>query len=40
MVFAFAIEASKPCGSCYRLAVGIRFPFPLVWIASQLARLL
>lgn len=40
MVFAFAIEASKPCGACFRMAVGVYVPLPLVWIASQVARLL
>ena len=40
MTLTFAIEASKPCGTKYRLAVGVTLAPVLVGVALKLAGLL
>jgi hypothetical protein len=39
MQLTFAIETSRPCGSTFRLALGIFVPLSLVWTVISLARL-
>jgi hypothetical protein len=40
MTFALAIEASKPDGTVFRLALGWKFFFPLASLFTGLAGLL
>ena len=40
MTLTFAIEASKPCGTKYRLAVGVTLAPALVWVVLKFAGLL
>ena len=40
MTLTFAIEASKPCGTKYRLAIGVTFSPALVWVVLKLAGFL
>jgi len=39
MQINFAIETSRPCGTNFRLALGIFIPIGLIWMVLGLARL-
>ena len=39
MQLTFAIETSRPCGTTFRLGLGIFIPVGLVWMVLSLARL-